>query len=111
MNSRVVRELELSVAEPWLSDLWSYETERIYFDAAAFHGFEIEHDNVPDIYSYALEAAEALSKLEPVWDVPEALASACRDWHEGRLSKSHFLQRVTELCEREARGLGKRGPA
>lgn len=56
----IVEELQRSAEKPEFSDCWSYEAERIYFDAAAFHGLAIEPENVADIYSYAIEAAEAL---------------------------------------------------
>lgn len=101
--SKAREDLERSVTDPHFSDLWSDAASRVYFDAAGFHGLEVEPDNVPDIYSYAFEALDALEKLGPVWDEPEPLAAACRDWHEGRLSRSRFLERVTELCQKEER--------
>jgi hypothetical protein len=53
-------ELTRSVGKPHLSDDWSDAAAACYLGAASFHGLEVEHTNVPDIYSYAIEAAEAL---------------------------------------------------
>jgi hypothetical protein len=56
----VLEELHRSMRDPVYSDCWSNDTCRIYFGAAAWHGLEVVPVNVPDIYSYAIEAAEAL---------------------------------------------------
>jgi len=57
----VLEELRRAVDDPgFFDDGASDATWSCYFGAAAFHGLAIEHDNVPEIYSYAMEAAEAL---------------------------------------------------
>lgn len=55
-----IEELKRSAEKPELSDCWSCETLRVYLGAAVEHGLDVVHENVPDIYSYAIEAAEAL---------------------------------------------------
>ncbi len=58
----VLEELQRSAADSVYSDCWSDEACRVYFGAAAFHGYCTESDPfcIDDTYSYAIEAAEAL---------------------------------------------------
>lgn len=102
MMERVLAELRASAADrPDLSDEWSDSTARVYCDAAAFHGLEIKEENVPDIYSYAMEAAEALKPVvaELMWVNPnrhiEVLARVKE--LEGQLAK---VNEELDECER-----------
>lgn len=63
MMEKILVELRASADRPELSADWSESTWRVYFDAAAFHGLEVEGENAADIYSYAMEAAEALKPV------------------------------------------------
>jgi hypothetical protein len=102
MMEKVLAELRASAADrPDLSDEWSDSTARVYCDAAAFHGLEIKEENVPDIYSYAMEAAEALKPVvtELMWVNPnrhmEVLARVKE--LEGQLAK---VNEELDECER-----------
>lgn len=99
----VWQDLLAAVRHPEHSDQWSDLAASVYFDAAAFHGLDVCPENVPDIFSYAFEAVEALSKLPAPLDFEFECAKAARDWHSGALTRSRFLETIHTLCEEEHR--------
>jgi hypothetical protein len=64
--NRTLAQLEGSIGRPERSDEWDSETCRVFFGAAAFHGFPVDHEHVDDNYSYAIEAAIALDAIPVV---------------------------------------------